>query len=131
MFLALSNEYFQLSVFKTVDLNVEKSAVVANIVITVFVFMISWFAQVSLCISVMDNCVTYKAVLLVKTVIVFCFLAVISSLTGFMLDLFVPKNRPCRLLQRNAIPSIITGEHPSFSNEFKRKYVAISQGFSK
>ena len=60
--------------------------------------------------SVMDNCVTHKAALLMKTIIAICFLAIISSLSGFILDLFVPKNRPSRLLQRNAIPSIVTGK---------------------
>lgn len=58
--------------------------------------------------DVMDNCVNYKATLIMKTVIVFCFLACVSSLSGFILDLSVPKNRPLKLLQRNAIPSIIT-----------------------
>lgn len=56
----------------------------------------------------MDNCVTYKAGLLMKTVIAFCFLAIISSLVAFILDLTSPKNRPCKHLQRNAIPSIVT-----------------------
>ncbi|KAL4231964.1 hypothetical protein ACF0H5_009541 [Mactra antiquata] len=56
----------------------------------------------------MVNCVTYKSVLLMKTVIAFCFLAIFSSLVAFVLDLTSPKNRPCKLLQRNAIPSIIT-----------------------
>lgn len=56
----------------------------------------------------MDNCVNYKAALLMKTVIVFCFLAIICSLVGFILDLTVPKHRPLKLLRRNAIPSIIT-----------------------
>ncbi|XP_045189484.1 transmembrane protein 127-like [Mercenaria mercenaria] len=56
----------------------------------------------------MDNCVTFKAALLMKTVIAFCFLAIISSLAAFILDLTLPKNRPCKLLRVNAIPSIVT-----------------------
>lgn len=57
---------------------------------------------------------TYKAALLMKTVIAFCFLGIISSLVAFILDLTSPKNRPCKLLQRNAIPSIVTGELIAF-----------------
>lgn len=56
----------------------------------------------------MDNCVTYKAALLIKTVIAFCFLGIVSSLVAFVLDLTSLKNKPCKLLQRNAVPSIIT-----------------------
>lgn len=58
--------------------------------------------------DVLINCVNFKAALLMKTVIAFCFLSMLASLSGFILDLTVPKNRPCRLLQRNAIPSIVT-----------------------
>ena len=57
----------------------------------------------------MDNCVNYKAALLMKTVIAFCFLAILFSLGGFILDLTVPKQRAAQMLQRNAVPSIITG----------------------
>lgn len=56
----------------------------------------------------MDNCVTYKAVLLFKTIISFCFLGILCSLAAFILDLLGPKSRGLKLLRRNAILSIVT-----------------------
>lgn len=58
--------------------------------------------------DVMDKCVTYKAVLIFKTVIAFCFLGILCSLFAFILDLLGPKTRALKLLRRNAIMSILT-----------------------
>lgn len=56
----------------------------------------------------MENCVNYRAVFLMKTLIAFCFLAIVSSLSAFILDLTGPQNRIIKMTRRNAIPSIIT-----------------------
>ena len=53
---------------------------------------------------------TYKAVLIFKTVIAFCFLGILCSLFAFILDLVGPKTRALKLLRRNAIMSIVTGK---------------------
>ena len=57
---------------------------------------------------------TYKAVLIFKTVIAFCFLGILCSLFAFILDLVGPKARALKLLRRNAIMSIVTGKALSF-----------------
>ncbi|KAK3610416.1 hypothetical protein CHS0354_016595 [Potamilus streckersoni] len=58
--------------------------------------------------DIMDNCVTYRAVLLMKMIISFCFLGIICSLGAFILDLVGPTQRAWKILRRNAILSIIT-----------------------
>lgn len=58
----------------------------------------------------MDNCVTHKAVKLMKTIISFTFLAMLCTLCAFILDLVGPTQRSLKLIHRNAIFSIIAGE---------------------
>ncbi|XP_013079049.2 transmembrane protein 127-like [Biomphalaria glabrata] len=58
--------------------------------------------------DIMVNCVTYPTVLLFKTTIAFVFVAVLCSLTGFLLDLIGPNYQLLKLLRRNAIFNILT-----------------------
>ncbi|XP_060064954.1 transmembrane protein 127-like [Ylistrum balloti] len=55
----------------------------------------------------MHNCVTYKAVVLMKVIITFTFIAMVCSLGGFLLDLIGPSRRVLKILRRNAILNII------------------------
>lgn len=57
--------------------------------------------------NLMDNCVTHKAVKLIKTIISFTFLAMLCTLCAFILDLVGPTQRSLKLIHRNAIFSII------------------------
>lgn len=66
----------------------------------------------------MDNCVTHKAVKLMKTIISFTFLAMLCTLCAFILDLVGPTQRSLKLIHRNAIFSIIAGECNFYSFYF-------------
>ncbi|XP_061192977.1 transmembrane protein 127-like [Saccostrea echinata] len=57
--------------------------------------------------STMDNCVTHKAVSLMKTIISFTFLALLCTLCAFILDLVGPTQRSLKIIHRNAIFNII------------------------
>ncbi|XP_062566363.1 transmembrane protein 127-like [Saccostrea cucullata] len=57
--------------------------------------------------STMDNCVTHKAVSLMKTIISFTFLALLCTLCAFILDLVGPTQRSLKIIHRNAILNII------------------------
>lgn len=56
----------------------------------------------------MENCVTYKAVILIKTIIAFTFIAMFCTLVAFILDLLGPSQRALKLLRRNAILNIVS-----------------------
>ncbi|XP_059159331.1 transmembrane protein 127-like [Physella acuta] len=58
--------------------------------------------------DIMVNCVTYSTVLLFKTSIAFVFIAVVCSLSAFLLDLIGPSYQLLKLLRRNAIFNILT-----------------------
>ena len=60
----------------------------------------------------MDNCVTHKAVKLIKAIIAFTFMAMLSTLCAFILDLVGPTQRSLKCIHRNAIFSIISGKCP-------------------
>lgn len=59
--------------------------------------------------SGMENCVTYKAVILIKTIIAFTFIAMFCTLVAFILDLLGPSQRALKILRRNAILNIVSG----------------------
>lgn len=61
-------------------------------------------------ISEMNNCVTNKAVILLKTIIGFVFIAMCCTLFAFTLDLIGPQYRALKILRRNAIFNIVSGE---------------------
>ena len=61
-------------------------------------------------ISVMVNCVTKKAVILLKTIIAFTIIAMCCTLLAFLLDLMGPQHRALKILRRNAIFNIVSGE---------------------
>lgn len=56
----------------------------------------------------MENCVTNKAVILLKTIIAFTFISMCCTLAAFLLDLTGPQHRALRILRRNAIFNIIS-----------------------
>ena len=58
----------------------------------------------------MVNCVTYTAVLFFKASIAFTMIAVIFSFAAFLLDLFGPNYQLFKMLRRNAILNILTGQ---------------------
>ncbi|GAB1604292.1 Hypothetical predicted protein [Argonauta hians] len=58
--------------------------------------------------EVLVDCITLKGVWLMKSIIVFTFLAIAWSLCSFFLDLLGPTQRGLKLIHRNAISSITT-----------------------
>lgn len=58
--------------------------------------------------EVLVDCITLKGVWLMKSIIVFTFLAIICSVCSFFLDLLGPTQKALKLIHRNAIPSITT-----------------------
>lgn len=56
----------------------------------------------------MENCVTNKAVILMKTIIAFTFIAMCCTLIAFLLDLIGPQHRALKILRRNAIFNIVS-----------------------
>ncbi|KAG8234789.1 hypothetical protein J437_LFUL006621 [Ladona fulva] len=54
------------------------------------------------------KCVTPEIANLMRILIVMCFLAMISSLFGFFLDIIGPTRKSLQFIQRNSLPSIIT-----------------------
>lgn len=56
----------------------------------------------------MNNCVTNKAVILLKTIIAFVFIAICCTLIAFLLDLMGPHHRALKILRRNAIFNIVS-----------------------
>ncbi|KAK7867289.1 hypothetical protein R5R35_002116 [Gryllus longicercus] len=54
------------------------------------------------------QCVTPEIATLMRIIILLCFMAMISSLVGFFLDIVGPTKKVLKVVRRNAVPSIIT-----------------------
>ncbi|KDR18783.1 transmembrane protein 127-like [Zootermopsis nevadensis] len=54
------------------------------------------------------RCVTPEIADLMHVIIILCFMAMISSLVGFFLDIVGPTKKFMKVIQRNSIPSIFT-----------------------
>ncbi|KAJ9594352.1 hypothetical protein L9F63_014228 [Diploptera punctata] len=54
------------------------------------------------------QCVTPEIANLMRVIIVLCFMAIISSLVGFFLDIIGPTKKILKIVQKNSIPSIFT-----------------------
>lgn len=54
------------------------------------------------------QCVTQEIANLMRIIILLCFLAMLSSLVGFFLDIVGPTRKIFKIIRRNAIPSIFT-----------------------
>lgn len=54
------------------------------------------------------KCVTPEIANLMRVIIILCFMAMISSLMGFFLDIVGPTKKSLKNIQRNSIPSILT-----------------------
>ena len=73
----------------------------------------------------MMNCVTYKSVALMKAIISFTLLTIISTLCAFILDLIGPSKRSLKLLRRNAIFNIVSGEYLNIKNQKIKVFVFL------
>lgn len=60
--------------------------------------------------AVLVNCVSPGSVEIIRSVIALCFVAIAFSLTAFLLDLAGPSGSIYRILHRNAVFSILTGD---------------------
>ncbi|KAL5022757.1 hypothetical protein ScPMuIL_001912 [Solemya velum] len=58
--------------------------------------------------DVMFNCVTHRSVVLMKLIIMLCFVAILCSLSQFLLDIFGPMKRSLKIVHRNGLCSIFT-----------------------
>ncbi|PSN50160.1 hypothetical protein C0J52_11969 [Blattella germanica] len=71
------------------------------------------------------QCVTPEIANLMRVIIMLCFLAMISSLLGFFLDIVGPTRKILKIIQRNSIPSIFTAcnllQHHSPSEDVQRR----------
>ncbi|XP_063221324.1 transmembrane protein 127-like [Bacillus rossius redtenbacheri] len=54
------------------------------------------------------SCVTREIANLMRMLILLCFMAIISSLVGFFLDIVGPTKKIFKIIRRNSIPSIFT-----------------------
>jgi uncharacterized membrane protein len=55
------------------------------------------------------QCVTPEIANLMRVIIILCFMAMICSLVGFFLDIVGPTKKVMKVIQRNSLPSIFTG----------------------
>ena len=57
-----------------------------------------------------QNCVTSKSLMLMQVIIIFCILAIITSLFSFVLDIIAPRKKPLwKVLKRYAFGYVFTG----------------------
>jgi len=58
------------------------------------------------------DCVNATALSLIQVMIMFCFMAILSSLFSFILDIIAPRKRPMwKIIKRYAFGYIVTGTY--------------------
>jgi len=62
------------------------------------------------CCAVLFNCVTPDAVFVLRVIIALCFIVVILSLSGFLMDTTGPTHVVCRAIRFTASLSILSGD---------------------